>query len=53
MIVLDNDGYTTERLIIDGGFNDIQQWNFSSLPEVIQSGPVLAGPDPRASSRTH
>ncbi len=38
VIVLNNDGYTTERLIIDGGFNDIQEWNFSSLPEVIQSG---------------
>lgn len=38
VIVLNNDGYTTERLIIDGDFNNIQQWNFSSLPEVIQSG---------------
>ncbi len=38
VIVLNNNGYTTERLIIDGGFNDIQQWNFSALPEVIQSG---------------
>jgi TPP-dependent 2-oxoacid decarboxylase len=38
VIVLNNDGYTTERLIIDGGFNDIQQWNFSALPDVIQSG---------------
>ncbi|TXG84579.1 MAG: alpha-keto acid decarboxylase family protein, partial [Thermomicrobiales bacterium] len=38
VIVLNNDGYTTERLIIDGGFNDIQQWNFSALPEVFQTG---------------
>jgi len=38
VIVLNNDGYTTERLIIDGGFNDIQEWNFSALPDVIQSG---------------
>lgn len=38
VIVLNNNGYTTERLIIDGGFNDIQQWNFSGLPEVIQAG---------------
>lgn len=38
VIVLNNDGYTTERLIIDGGFNDIQEWNFSALPEVVQSG---------------
>jgi indolepyruvate decarboxylase len=38
VIVLNNDGYTTERLIIDGDFNNIQQWNFSALPEVFQSG---------------
>ncbi len=38
VIVLNNNGYTTERLIIDGGFNDMQQWNFSALPDVIQSG---------------
>lgn len=38
VIVLNNNGYTTERLIIDGEFNDIQQWNFSALPDVLQAG---------------
>lgn len=38
VIVLNNNGYTTERLIIDGGFNDIQEWDFSALPAVLQSG---------------
>ncbi len=38
MIVLNNAGYTTERLIIDGAFNDIQRWDYSKLPEVIGSG---------------
>jgi indolepyruvate decarboxylase len=38
VIVLNNAGYTTERLIIDGAFNDIQRWDYSKLPEVIGSG---------------
>lgn len=38
VIVLNNGGYTTERLIIDGAFNDIQRWDYSRLPEVIGSG---------------
>jgi TPP-dependent 2-oxoacid decarboxylase len=38
VIVLNNGGYTTERLIIDGEFNDIQRWDYSKLPEVIGSG---------------
>ena len=38
VIVLNNGGYTTERLIIDGAFNDIQRWDYSKLPEVIGAG---------------
>lgn len=38
VIVLNNDGYTTERLILDGAFNDVQRWDYSKLPEVIGSG---------------
>jgi TPP-dependent 2-oxoacid decarboxylase len=38
VIVLNNGGYTTERLIVDGAFNDIQRWDYSKLPEVIGSG---------------
>jgi indolepyruvate decarboxylase len=38
VIVLNNGGYTTERLIIDGTFNDIQRWDYSKLPEVIGAG---------------
>ncbi len=38
VIVLNNAGYTTERLIIDGAFNDIQRWDYSKLPEVIGAG---------------
>ncbi|PRP72990.1 Pyruvate decarboxylase [Planoprotostelium fungivorum] len=35
IVVLNNDGYTIERLIIDGSFNDIQMWKYAMLPEVF------------------
>jgi indolepyruvate decarboxylase len=38
VIVLNNAGYTTERLILDGAFNDIQRWDYSKLPAVLGAG---------------
>jgi indolepyruvate decarboxylase len=38
VIVFDNDGYGTERPMLDGAFNDVPRWNFARLPEVIGSG---------------
>ena len=38
IIVLNNDGYLTERLILEGDFNDITPWHFAKLPEVLGSG---------------
>lgn len=38
VIVLNNDGYLTERLILEGEFNDITPWRYAKLPEVIGSG---------------
>jgi indolepyruvate decarboxylase len=38
VIVLDNDGYGTERPMLDGAFNDVQRWNFAKLPDVIGAG---------------
>jgi indolepyruvate decarboxylase len=38
VIVLNNAGYVTERLIIDGAFNDILPWNYSALPAVLGAG---------------
>jgi TPP-dependent 2-oxoacid decarboxylase len=38
VIVLNNGGYTTERLILDGAFNDIQRWDYSKIPQVIGAG---------------
>jgi len=38
VIVLNNDGYMTERFFMDGPYNDIQPWKFSRLPELIGAG---------------
>ena len=38
VIVLDNHGYGTERLIADGPFNDITDWAFCKVPEVVGAG---------------
>jgi len=38
VIVFDNDGYGTERPMLDGAFNDVHHWEYSKLPAVIGSG---------------
>lgn len=38
VIVLNNHGYGTERPILEGGYNDIQNWNYSKLTEVLGGG---------------
>jgi TPP-dependent 2-oxoacid decarboxylase len=38
VIVFDNGGYSTERFILDGSFNDISPWRFDKLGEVF--GPL-------------
>lgn len=38
VVVMQNGGYETERLIIDGEFNDIAQWKYSRVPEVLGTG---------------
>ncbi|CAE7226149.1 ipdC [Symbiodinium pilosum] len=40
VIVLDNGGYHTERLLHPGDyrFNDIQPWSYSKLPELVGGG---------------
>jgi indolepyruvate decarboxylase len=38
VVVLNNHGYTTERAILDGPFNDILNWNYSRVPEVVGAG---------------
>ncbi len=38
VVVLNNHGYTTERVIMDGPFNDILNWNYSRVPDLLESG---------------
>lgn len=38
VIVLNNKGYTTERFIQDGPFNDIVNWNYHRLPDLLGDG---------------
>lgn len=38
VIVLNNHGYTTERFLLDGPFNDIHDWKYHKVPEVLGTG---------------
>lgn len=38
VVLLNNHGYSTERQIMDGSFNDILNWNFSKVPEILGKG---------------
>jgi indolepyruvate decarboxylase len=37
-MVLNNKGYTTERFLEDGPFNDIPLWDYHKLPELFRGG---------------
>jgi indolepyruvate decarboxylase len=38
VVVLDNGGYGTERPMLDGSFNDLQEWNYAAVPDVVGGG---------------
>jgi len=38
VLVLNNQGYGTERSILDGPFNDIPIWEYSNIPKLIGAG---------------
>jgi indolepyruvate decarboxylase len=38
VVVLNNHGYTTERFLLDGAFNDVLDWKYHKLPELLGSG---------------
>jgi indolepyruvate decarboxylase len=42
VVVLNNHGYTTERQIMDGPFNDIPAWRFTKVVDVIGAGKAYA-----------
>ena len=38
VIVLNNHGYTTERFLQDGPFNDIPNWDYHRIPDLLGKG---------------
>lgn len=38
VILLNNDGYRTERPMLDGSFNDIPQWNYTKITHLLGKG---------------
>ena len=38
IVVLNNFGYATERLLQDGPFNDLQPWQYSLIPDLVGGG---------------
>ena len=38
VIILNNRGYSTEREILDGPFNDVHEWNYEKICEMIGGG---------------
>lgn len=38
VVVMNNKGYTTERFILEGSFNDIHNWAYHKVPDVIGIG---------------
>lgn len=38
VFILNNDGYTTERFLLDGKFNDIRRWKYHKITEMIGGG---------------
>lgn len=38
IFVMNNDGYTIERVMVDGVFNNLQMWRYSELPNVFGGG---------------
>lgn len=38
IIILDNGGYSTDRVMVEGSFNDLYRWDYSKLPEVFKKG---------------
>ena len=38
VVVLNNHGYTTERFLLDGAFNDVHEWKYHKIPEVLGAG---------------
>ena len=38
VFVINNNGYTTQRFLKDGKYNDIQNWNYHLFPQIVGAG---------------
>jgi indolepyruvate decarboxylase len=38
VFVLDNNGYTTERFLLDGKFNDVWAWDYHKITQLLRGG---------------
>lgn len=38
VVVINNDGYSTERFLRDGKFNNIRRWNYHNVPQLFGGG---------------
>lgn len=38
VIVLNNHGYGTERILLEGDYNDLTNWNYTLIPQVLGGG---------------
>jgi indolepyruvate decarboxylase len=38
VVILNNHGYTTERFLLEGPFNEIHNWAYHRIPEVLGTG---------------
>jgi len=38
VVVLNNQGYGTERPMLDGAFNDVLVWSYARIPEILGAG---------------
>jgi indolepyruvate decarboxylase len=38
VVIINNHGYTTERFLLEGSFNDIRDWAYHKIPDVIGGG---------------
>jgi indolepyruvate decarboxylase len=38
IVILNNQGYGTERPMLDGTFNDVHAWRYSRLPDIMGTG---------------
>lgn len=38
IFLMNNDGYTIERVMVDGAFNDLNMWKYHRLPEIYGGG---------------